>query len=107
MTEQLRIWGDNDDDDAVSDERVIEYPTPTEPRAESPVPSTLDRDLNLLYLDYLGRLAERIAVSIESNQAERRAEYLRMINYEVAVGKLGREQRDQLQEIVAGRRHYG
>ncbi len=84
MTEQLRLWGDQDDKPASSEERAEAYPTPPEPPPETPAPPTsLDRDLNLLYLDYLGRSAERIAVSIESNQAERRARYVRMINYEL------------------------
>jgi len=106
MPEQLRLWGDHDDEHehAPSEERAEKYPTPPEPPPETPAPPTsLDRDLNLLYLDYLGRSAERIAVSIESNQAERRAQYLRMINYELAVRKLCREQRDLLREIVWGR----
>ena len=108
MTKQLRLWGDHDDEPASSEERAVEYPTPPEPPPEAPPPpTTLDRDLNLLYLDYLGRSAERIANSIESSQAERRAQYVRMINYEVAVGKLNRAQRDLLQEIVWGRQPYG
>jgi hypothetical protein len=108
MAEQLRLWGDHDDEPAPLEERAEEYPTPSEPPPETPEPPTsLDRDLNLFYLDYLGRSAERIALSIETNQAERRARYLRLINYEHAVGKLGRKQRDLLREIVWGRQPYG
>ena len=108
MAEQLRLWGDYDDDNAASPgHEVVEYRTPPEPLPEPPgQPTTLDRDLNLLYLDYLGRSAERIAVSIESSQEQKRAEYLRMINYQLAVRKLARAQRDLLREIVWGRQRY-
>lgn len=106
MAEQLHFW-DREDDDYV-DSDLFEYPTPPEPPAPlPPEPTSLDRDLELLYLDYLAQSARRIASASEVSQQARRDEYLRKINYEVAIGKLTAEQRDILQEIVWGQRHQG
>ena len=105
MTEQLHPWGDLDEQDHVE---LVVYPVPPEPPPEPPrQPSALERDLELLFLDFLGQSAQRIAAASEQSQAERRAEYLRMINYQLAVDKITAAQRDMLQKIVCGQMRYG
>ncbi len=107
MAEQLHFWGEQGRFKDGYIEAVVEYPPSPEPSPDPPAErTTLDRDLELLYLDYLGQSAQRIASAVERRQNDRRAEFIRMINYEVAVGKLSREQSDLLLNIVWGRHRY-
>lgn len=95
--EQLRLWGDHESDD----DPVAPLPVPPEPPPQpKPNATLLDRDLQMIYCKYLLETAERIAISVDPSQPDRRAEYLRMINYELAVDRLSREQRDELQKVV-------
>jgi hypothetical protein len=105
MAEQLHLWGDHD---AQEDVEFVVYPVPPDPPPDPPrQPSELEQDLKLLFLDFLGQSAQRIAAASEQSQPERREEYLRMINYQLAVDKITAEQRDMLQKIVYGQMQYG
>ena len=107
MAGQLHFWDDRNEEPLFDDEPRLEYPVPPEPApGPAPDPTSLDRDLQLLYLDYLGQSAQRIATANETSKEARRAEYVRKVNYELAVGKLTAAQRDMLQRIVWGKRRY-
>ena len=104
MQLQLHLWGDSDE---LGDEQTpVEYPTPAEPEPESLEPTTLDQDLRFLYYDYLGKSAQRIATALESNRKDRTAQYMRLVGYEFAIGRLTAEQRNMLYEIVRGDCRY-